>query len=108
MPDAPQTPCLQPGGCPGYAVRNGRCAAHAVQSDHNGRKTAERGYDAVWRRFRVWFVARHPVCEDCGRMPTKEVHHKQKLADHPELRCVESNCLGLCKRCHSIRTKRGE
>lgn len=69
---------------------------------------AERGYDALWRRFRTMFIARHPVCEDCDRQPTREVHHIKKLAEHPELRLVESNCMGLCTRCHSIRTNRGE
>lgn len=108
MPDEPRRPCLYPGGCAEYAVRNGRCREHASASDHWGKKTAERGYDAVWRRFRRWFIIRHPVCEDCERMPTREVHHRKKVAEYPELRCVESNCLGLCKPCHSIRTKRGE
>ena len=37
-----------------------------------------------------------------------EVHHLRKLKDAPHLRLVEDACLPLCKRCHSLRTRRGE
>lgn len=66
----------------------------------------------MWRNFRDWFLARHPLCEDClaeGKIePAEEVHHLKKVADHPELRLVEANCRGLCKPHHSRRTAAGE
>jgi len=106
-------PCATP-GC-SKLVKRGKCErCHGkTQSVREERLTAcRRGYDRTWQRFRDWFLRRHPLCHDCeGRgdvVPAAEVHHIKKLADHPELRCVESNCMALCKACHSKRTGRGE
>lgn len=115
MPDAPLRMCLYP-LCGDYATRNGRCEDHAAQAgrakeDWRG-KTAERGYDAVWKRFRANFLRKHPLCADCQAhgVPVRatDVHHIEKLRDVPGLRCVESNCMGLCHDCHAVRTGRGE
>lgn len=107
MPDAPRRPCAYPGGCGEYAVRNGRCEEHAAAAGQQRGKTADRGYDAVWRRFRAWFLRRHPLCADCEHAAT-EVHHVKKIAAFPELRLSESNCMALCHECHARRTGRGE
>ena len=76
------------------------------------RKTAERGYDGTWRKFRKWFLDEHPLCHDCEvrGLLTKanEVHHIHKVATYPHLRLVESNCMALCGTCHSRRTLKGE
>jgi 5-methylcytosine-specific restriction enzyme A len=73
---------------------------------------AHRGYDATWQRFRLAFLQEHPLCCDClerGRsVPASEVHHVERLRERPELRLVASNCLALCKPCHTTRTNRGE
>lgn len=101
-------PCAQP-GCR-ELVERGRCSKHSL--DRFRGNSSERGYDAAWQRFRSWFVSRHPLCADCEEVgqvnATEEVHHIRKLAEFPELRLVESNCMGLCKSCHSVRTRRGE
>ena len=41
-------------------------------------------------------------------MAANEVHHVLKLFYHPELRCIESNCIPLCTACHSARTAKGQ
>lgn len=73
---------------------------------------SERGYDAAWRKVRLHHLTDKPICEDCMRIfifsPATEVHHIKKLADYPELRDDSSNLLSLCKRCHSVRTAKGE
>jgi 5-methylcytosine-specific restriction protein A len=103
----PLRPCRQT-GC-AELVAAGYCPEHKAASDKRWRGTAaSRGYDAAWRRFREWFLGRHPLCHDCEREPSTEVHHILKVAEHPELRLEESNCLGLCKSCHSRRTSLGE
>lgn len=93
-------------------VERGRCPKHNTAIDEARGTSTERGYDAVWQRFRGWFMARHPLCADCEEagliVAMEEVHHIRKVKDFPELRLVESNCRGLCKTCHSIRTRRGE
>lgn len=122
MPDAPLRPCSYP-GC-AELVERGRCEYHKRPSHAHG-KTADRGYDGRWEKFRAWFLRRHPVCcgsaeipENwmavehelqglCGR-PARPVHHIRKVADFPELRLVESNCFPQCDACHAVRTARGE
>lgn len=105
----PKVPCAR---CKVNLVDYGYCAAceprspKALADQHRGSST-ERGYDARWQRFRLWFLHRHPLCEDCGRLAV-DVHHKLKVKDHPEFRLVESNCMALCKPCHTVRTDRGE
>jgi 5-methylcytosine-specific restriction protein A len=75
---------------------------------------ASRGYDRTWQRFRVWFLERHPLCEDClEARPQRfeaatEPHHLKKVAEYPELRLVEDNLRALCHDDHSTRTARGE
>jgi len=105
-------PCNQP-GC-SELVENGKCDVHRASAEaqrlevDRRRGTARnRGYDSNWERFRIWFLRRHPICADGPHLAT-EVHHVKKLVTHPELKLVESNCLGLCKADHSKRTARGE
>lgn len=113
--DRPKKPCAQP-GC-GALVDVGYCTEHADRArteerlyDTSRGTTTKRGYDGAWRKFRKWFLskAEHAVCEDCHRKPSTDVHHKIKISVRPDLRLVESNCLGLCRRCHNIRGARGE
>lgn len=108
-------PCARP-GC-GNVVRSGYCAACKPSSprarfEQQRGSSSQRGYDAVWQRFRAWFLRRHPLCVDCQakRVITaaNEVHHIVKVAENKELRLVESNCLALCHDCHSRRTQKGE
>jgi len=125
VPWAACLPCRHP-GCGAYAVREGRCEEHRQDLVDRRGKTAERGYDVIWRKFRAWFLRRHPLCvgtgdppdpnwipfememrRACGAIAT-EVHHIKKLAEFPELRCVEVNCLPQCDSCHAVRTRRGE
>jgi len=122
MPDAPLRPCAYP-GCAELVAR-GRCAAHQ-RPDHVRGTSAARGYDARWKRFRAWFLARHPICCGAREIPSgwlavehqlrtlcgqaaRAVHHIQKLSDRPELRLHEANCFPQCDACHAVRTARGE
>jgi 5-methylcytosine-specific restriction endonuclease McrA len=60
-----------------------------------------------------WQAVRHGVlerdgwcCQHCGDRRRLEVHHKLRVADHPELAFEPSNCLTLCGPCHTIETNR--
>lgn len=71
------------------------------------RSNAQRFRDSGrWKKFRAWFVKRHPTCCDpMGLHPeqtvaTEQVHHIKPLATHPELGCVEANCAPTCDLCH--------
>lgn len=80
--------------------------------DQRRGSSSSRGYDADWRRFRVWYLRRYPLCADHherGELePAIEVHHKVKVKDDVGRRLDETNVIGLCKSCHSARTARGE
>lgn len=112
----PKRFCYKP-GCPELVPVGTRfCSHHAGlkwrELDARRGSSSERGYDADWQRFRRYFLSRHPLCSDCqseGRLSTaNEVHHVEKVADNPARRLDSTNCMALCKPCHSIRTKNGE
>jgi hypothetical protein len=63
---------------------------------------------ARYRRFRKWLLAERPVCERCGIKGATDVHHRRKLADHPEDLCDQEHCECLCHECHSRLTQAGE
>lgn len=87
---------------------------HKPHGRPSGRTINDAFYSmAPWRRFREWFLARHPLCCD----PWGKHHGAFELAtdvDHiiprrerPELTFTELNCQALCHGCHSIKTRRG-
>jgi 5-methylcytosine-specific restriction protein A len=58
----------------------------------------DRGYDNEWRKFRTWYLRRHPVCKCCGNKATL-VHHIIAIEDDGE-RLDARNCIALCHICH--------
>jgi 5-methylcytosine-specific restriction protein A len=115
MPTRPKRPCRRP-GCP-ELVDQGYCEQHADHdraADRYRGTAASRGYDHKWRVFRESYLRKHPLCVDClSAEPQRinvatEVHHKLKLAEHPELKYDENNLMALCKPDHQVRTARGE
>ena len=96
-------------------------AARTHKTTHTvDRRVSDRRYDAKresnelhtrqWRRFRLWFLSRHPMCAECERRGrstvSNEVHHKRPRQTHPELAYDEMNCEGLCKPCHTRESNR--
>jgi 5-methylcytosine-specific restriction protein A len=82
------------------------------QRDRERRSASARGYDRLWRKFRLVYLASNPLCVDCQAKglitPATEPHHIAKLADRPDLRLDPANIMALCQECHSARTARGE
>ena len=107
--DRPKRPCAEI-GC-NRVTREGRCEEHAIRPPTMYETTrgnaTDRGYDSDLQKFRKWFKAKHPTCQDCKREGrtrlTKDVHHIQRIEDRPDLRLEESNCVGLCRACHNDR-----
>lgn len=106
MPMRLKTPCRQP-GCPHLAEPGvSRCPEHQARYERRRRQeyeaerapARERGYDATWERARRMYLARHPVCERCGR-PATLVHHQQRLVDGGA-RLDFDNLEALCAACH--------
>ena len=60
-----------------------------------------------WRKFRDWYITRHPICEMCekeGRLtPAVMVDHIVEIRDGGAL-TSEENAQSLCWRCHGEKT----
>ena len=54
--------CLRP-GCNQQTI-SGYCGEHK-RRERPGETAAQRGYDATWRRFRLWYLAQNPLCKTC-------------------------------------------
>jgi 5-methylcytosine-specific restriction enzyme A len=72
----------------------------------------KRGYGSRWRKFRLYFLANHPLCE-CGpeccpngcHAAATEVDHIQPIKDKDDpLFFEESNLAALSEGCHSKKT----
>lgn len=78
-------------------------AEHRREADKFRASASKRGYDARWRRYRKNFLAKHPLCVECGGLAT-EVDH---IIDHRgsyKLFWDTDNHQALCKSCHSKKT----
>ena len=70
---------------------------------------ARRGYGRPWRRYRLWYLGRHPLCVHCERdgraVAATEVDHRDAVdgPDDPRFWDPE-NHQGLCKPCHARKT----
>ena len=63
-----------------------------------------------WKRLSETFRKQpeNAICADCQQVPAEEVHHKISVQRAPHLAYDVNNLLALCRRCHGLRTKRGE
>src|SRR5680860_791561 len=115
MPAKALRPCKQLGCLHLTRDADGYCDEHkhtVSEYDKQRGSARQRGYDKAWEKLRKFFLWENPLCHDCllekRLTPTQEVHHVKKIREHPELRLVKNNLMGLCKGCHSVRTGRGE
>lgn len=103
-------PCLQP-GCPELIESGGYCDEHkkhlSKQRDMNRSTPIERGYDNTWRKFRLVYLSKHPLCMDCEEVgevtAAIEVHHEKSIQEYPELKYDKNNLRGLCEYHHAKR-----
>lgn len=74
--------------------------------------TPQRKEEQQWYARKPWLLIRraylqeHPTCEQCGRQPAKQVHHRVSRKAAPELALEWSNLQALCPSCHSRITAR--
>lgn len=68
-----------------------------------------------WRRLRLTYLVKHPICEICQKEIAVEVHHKQKLSTAKsidEMKALgfnSNNLMALCADCHKdIHRRRGK
>ncbi len=69
--------------------------------------SAARGYDADWRRLRLWHLRRQPLCQAPGcHQAAAHVDHIVSIEEAPERRLDPTNLQSLCASCHSAKTVR--
>lgn len=83
------------------------CPRHARSTPGSDRSEYHRSTgwfysSARWRRFRTWFLRRHPICVECSA-PATQVDHIIPIANGGA-KLDESNCQPLCASCHSKKT----
>jgi 5-methylcytosine-specific restriction protein A len=111
MPNRIKTICRYP-GC-GRIVRGRFCQEHRRayrRAAGAGRATsAQRGYDARWRRLRRWYIQQQPLCEDCleenmVNVQYLEVDHIVPIDIRPDLRLEPTNLRTRCRMHHRQKT----
>ncbi len=100
-----------------------RCATHQAEADlkRNAARAAAKQSAAAqagvalyatrkWKRWAKRFLARHPMCMDCGDLgvtqPATDVDHIKPHRGDEKLFWDWNNLQGLCKPCHSRKTAR--
>lgn len=68
----------------------------------------QRGYTKAWQRYRLQFLAEHPLCKRCLRkgrsVPATDVDHIKPHRGNEVLFWDARNHQALCKSCHSRKT----
>jgi 5-methylcytosine-specific restriction protein A len=63
----------------------------------------ERGYDETWRRVRIAYLRKQPLCEICEKngltVPAVLVHHIRPISEGGA-RLDANNLMALCRECH--------
>jgi 5-methylcytosine-specific restriction protein A len=111
MPEAINRPCAWP-GCRALTTYATYCYTHSTKARADRERrfgTAdERGYDARWRRYRVAYLAAHPLCVLCERAgrvtAAEEIDHIIPRSVKPYLFWEPTNHQGLCRVCHRAKT----
>lgn len=98
-------------GCGQYAEKGGYCTDHGQIRISVKIPERHRLYDRRWRMRRQVYLSDYPWCEDCMAVDVyeaaTEIHHLIPHRGDGEL-FITGKLVGLCKRCHSRRTGRGE
>jgi 5-methylcytosine-specific restriction protein A len=87
-----------------------RCPDHRRKREKERGTAAERGYDARWRKARLEYLKRHPLCVLClpRPVPAEVVDHKVDHKGDKRLFWDESNWRALCANHHNQRVDAGD
>jgi 5-methylcytosine-specific restriction protein A len=102
----PKRTCAE-SGCP-TLVTKGYCLRHNRNRRlrESRESSSERTYDERWKKLRKIVLARDPICKICNKAPSKEVDHIiPRLPTQHAADVTEEELQGLCKPCHSKKTR---
>ena len=112
MPRRPPKPCVI-SGCPALVeIGTSFCPEHKYlaqkATDKRRGSSAQRGYGNRWRRYRLGYLARNPLCVECRKQKRVEaatvVDHIRPHKGNMKLFWDMKNHQGLCASCHSRKT----
>lgn len=91
--------------CSNIATNGAYCQEHKPAKAP--KETHQFYLSPAWRRFRNWYLSKHPLCEQCeaeGRLTLAAmVDHILEIKDGGAL-TDEGNAMSLCWKCHGIKT----
>ncbi|WAH38608.1 HNH endonuclease [Alicyclobacillus dauci] len=109
MPSKPMKPCSQP-GCSAL-TREQYCENHKQYTrEHDCYRgtSAQRGYDSRWRKARLAYLKKHPLCAECERegslTPATVVDHIVPHKGDKKLFWDKNNWQPMCKPHHDAKT----
>lgn len=98
--------------CPNLIDVGKYCDTHRQYQTHDSRRkndTARHKHEHTrrWQKLRLMYLRANPLCVDCKKkdkiVPATEVHHILPVSDGGT--DSEENLQGLCKSCHSTKTR---
>ena len=114
MPERPARSCRHSFCSTLCSDGSGYCQDHLKPAQQQRERwrgsSASRGYDSAHRKLRAEVLkeARY-LCQRCLTLdrvtPATDMHHLLKVATHPHLRLVKSNCVACCRDCHEAMEK---
>ncbi|GMA64747.1 hypothetical protein GCM10025859_51870 [Alicyclobacillus fastidiosus] len=111
MPSKPMKPCSKP-GCSAL-TRERYCEDHKEdirRYDAERKSSAQRGYDSRWRKVRLAYLKKHPLCVECERQgritPATVVDHIVPHKGDKKLFWDSTNWQPMCKPHHDAKTAR--
>lgn len=109
MPYAPASYCSEP-RCHRMAGYKGRCAVHAAEKEQQRYNVDTRKWYSTeaWQTLRMLVFIDQPICVSCQHAPSTEVDHIIPHRSEYGLFFNRENLQGMCKSCHSTKTRRGE
>lgn len=82
-------------------------AERKARFDKRRPNSSARGYTRAWEDTRRRYLARHPLCQRCGKLATTVDHRRPHKGD-PALFWDRENWQALCTSCHSSAKQRAE
>lgn len=68
----------------------------------------QRGYGGEWERISKTIRQEFPVCQVCNNAPSVDVDHIVPFIGLKDpLRTDKSNLQAICRKCHNLKTMRG-
>jgi 5-methylcytosine-specific restriction enzyme A len=112
MPALAKRYCSQPGSrCSDFATKDGRCTAHQRKDSDTRSHQAQawhKLYGARWQRYRLVFLADHPLCVECEGQgaiePATVVDHITPHRGDVALFWDGANHQPMCTACHNRKT----